>query len=128
MRVGITASRYGITMRQEAGFVAICSVATELHHGNCVGGDVQLVRVLMRHNKACRLIGHPGNSPEWQAQIESDEEFAPKPNLDRNADIVEWCDVLVAAPQSLTEKLRSGTWATIRMARKAGKPVIILDP
>jgi hypothetical protein len=34
---------------------------------------------------------------------------------------------LIATPESLTEELRSGTWATIRYARKIKKPCLILD-
>jgi hypothetical protein len=35
---------------------------------------------------------------------------------------------VIAAPMSSAEILRSGTWATIRYARKAGKPVLIIWP
>jgi predicted Rossmann fold nucleotide-binding protein DprA/Smf involved in DNA uptake len=46
--------------------------------------------------------------------------------LERNHLIVAACDVLNAAPLQDEEILRSGTWATIRYARKAGKTVIQL--
>lgn len=48
-----------------------------------------------------------------------------KPYLERNNDIVKNSDVLVACPASKTEVLRSGTWATIRKARKAKIEVFI---
>lgn len=38
----------------------------------------------------------------------------------RNDALVTYGDVLLAFPKSATERLRSGTWATIRRARKAG--------
>lgn len=41
----------------------------------------------------------------------------------RNDAIVAHSDVLLAFPQTCTEVLRSGTWATIRRARKAGVEV-----
>lgn len=52
----------------------------------------------------------------------------PAEYLDRNHAIVDECSVLIAAPRSLTEEQRSGTWATVRYARKMGRPVVILDP
>lgn len=38
----------------------------------------------------------------------------------RNDRLVEHSDVLLAFPRSWREELRSGTWATVRRARKAG--------
>lgn len=55
-------------------------------------------------------------------------EYPVKPPLKRNYDIVDACDILLAAPRTLTEELRSGTWATIRYARKTGKKYLILAP
>jgi hypothetical protein len=36
--------------------------------------------------------------------------------------------VVIACPFERTEQQRSGTWATVRMARKAGKPLVIVYP
>jgi predicted Rossmann fold nucleotide-binding protein DprA/Smf involved in DNA uptake len=52
----------------------------------------------------------------------------PKAPLDRNRDIVDAAAVLIAAPKEMTETLRSGTWATVRYARKQGKQVWIVWP
>lgn len=43
----------------------------------------------------------------------------------RNDRIVAYSDVLLAWPLTAVEELRSGTWATIRRARKQGKEVRI---
>ena len=50
----------------------------------------------------------------------------PKDYLVRNQDIVNSCDVLFATPKDDEEVLRSGTWATIRRGKKAGKKVIVV--
>lgn len=52
----------------------------------------------------------------------------PRPPLERNRDVVDASDVLLACPGGMAEEQRSGTWATIRYARKAGKPVVIVWP
>ena len=53
---------------------------------------------------------------------------APKGYLDRNHDIVDAADVLIAAPSGTTEKRRSGTWATVRYARKLGRTICVVLP
>lgn len=50
------------------------------------------------------------------------------PYLQRNKVIVDRCGVLVAAPGEAQEQLRSGTWSTIRYARRVGRPVIMVLP
>jgi hypothetical protein len=49
-----------------------------------------------------------------------------KPPFERNEDIADMCDILIAAPKAATEVLRSGTWATIRHARRIGRQVVLL--
>ncbi len=46
--------------------------------------------------------------------------------LDRNRDIVAAVSILIAAPETDIEEQRSGTWATVRYARKKGIPVVIV--
>ncbi len=77
---------------------------------------------------------------EGQAQLTLWEEPEPeacevnarilgkKPYLARNRDIVNAADVLIAGPGGMEEIMRSGTWATVRYARKKQKPVIIVYP
>lgn len=45
--------------------------------------------------------------------------------MKRNDALVEHCDILLAFPETPEEQRRSGTWATVRRARKAGKEVHI---
>jgi predicted Rossmann fold nucleotide-binding protein DprA/Smf involved in DNA uptake len=51
----------------------------------------------------------------------------PLPYLERNHAIVNESDFLIAAPDG-PETLRSGTWATVRYARKVGKRVLVIMP
>lgn len=50
-------------------------------------------------------------------------ELVPGGHLKRDDRIVYHSDVLVAFPKTRNEVMRSGTWATIRRARKKGIPV-----
>jgi hypothetical protein len=53
--------------------------------------------------------------------------FPEKSYLDRNHDIVDSCSILLALPTG-QEILPSGTWATIRYARRAAVPVLLRLP
>ncbi len=46
----------------------------------------------------------------------------------RDKDIVNPAERMIAAPAGTTEELRSGTWATIRYARKKKVPLSIVWP
>lgn len=45
-----------------------------------------------------------------------------------NRDIVAETDELIATPKGFQEERRSGTWATVRYALKARKPVTVIWP
>lgn len=102
----------------------------ELHHGDCVGADEE-ADVAARGSGVPRVI-HPPQEQSQQAYCQTTEGKIQvrnrKPYLERNHDIVDETDILIAAPGSTNEALRSGTWATVRYARKQGKRIIILYP
>jgi hypothetical protein len=50
-----------------------------------------------------------------------------KEYLARDGEIARRCDIGIAAPRTDKEEIRSGTWATVRRMRTAGKPVIFLS-
>jgi len=52
----------------------------------------------------------------------------PAPYLERNRAIVDAGDIVLAAPQTLEEQQRSGTWATVRYGRRLGRLVVLLAP
>jgi len=58
----------------------------------------------------------------------SDIRRNPKPYLERNHNIVDESELLIACPKSKEEELRSGTWATVRYARKKGVRIILIYP
>ena len=97
----------------------------EFHHGDCVGADE--ITHFYAASLGYRIIIHPPVDPKarafcriWERGVILEE----APYLVRNNDIVKACEVLVAMPKVVgKEERRSGTWATVRYARKAGKDV-----
>jgi hypothetical protein len=130
---GFTGTKNGMTCRQKTAFGKIAihlRDGSEFHHGDCVGADEEAhdIVAVVRESYVINIICHPPINPKARALTDCNKYRKKKPYLDRNRDIVDESDVLIAAPKSLCEELRSGTWATIRYARRQGKPVIILDP
>lgn len=127
MKLGFTGTQYNMTPEQRgevADRIRRWGV-TELHHGDCVGADNEAAIIAKR--ALIVTVGHPPTDNRKRSFFSSDESRPPKPYLDRNRDIVDETDVLLAAPRS-PEQTRSGTWATIRYAVQQGKSVTIVYP
>lgn len=134
-KIGFTGTRKDLTKPQKrqlhARFVGITfyeivNEGVEFHHGDCVGADefaAQEAYVL-----GWRIVAHPPVRALLRAHFaHSDEEREPQHFLDRNHNIVDETDRLIACPEG-PETMRSGTWATIRYALRVGKPVVVIWP
>jgi hypothetical protein len=135
MKVGFTGSRNGMSKEQMAKFKDVLfkyilagTMIEELHHGCCVGADATLVLICITSMPNTVLVAHP---PFEKKLVDrgavglSNVLWPEAPYLVRNQNIVHATDILLAAPNG-PERLRSGTWSTIRYARKHGGEVIIL--
>lgn len=98
----------------------------EARHGDCVGADRDFH--LICKGLGLWIVGYPPIREDRRAWCDFNEERAPREYLDRNKDIVNQSNVLVACPRSAAEELRSGTWSTVRYARKVGVPVLLVLP
>ncbi len=92
-------------------------------HGACKGADIQFHKIVRKvWGKNILIAAFPSTSKSSRIdEIRDDCQFVadPRPPLLRNPDIVDaGCDVLIATPLQMQEILRSGTWATVRYARK----------
>ena len=95
---------------------------TVLHHGDCVGADQECHEAAI--GLGYKIVIHPPSDPKKRAfcTAEADEVRKEFPYLTRNHHIVNETQVLVAMPKVIgKEELRSGTWATVRYARKTGR-------
>lgn len=125
--LGFTGTREGMTTAQYRQFG--CIIATSppalFRHGDCIGSDAQ-AHGLVRTTRAIIHV-HPPTNPANRAFCNGDVIWLPRPYGARDRDIVNRCDRLVATPKG-PEYLRSGTWTTIRYARRIGRPVTIIWP
>lgn len=98
-----------------------------LHLGDCIHADAQAYEEAV--GLGIKTIGHPPKDGKKRAFLEYDEEREPKDYLLRNLDIaMEGVDGLIAAPSGFVEELRSGTWSTVRRARKLRRHIWIVLP
>lgn len=128
MILGFTGTHDGMSLVQKTLFEGVIArlCPREFHHGDCVGADAEAHAIVRRLAPKCDIIIHPPDIDAKRAFCPPDKLHRPRPYLIRNRAIVFCCDAIAAAPKTMTEELRSGTWSTIRYARKAGKPVHLL--
>lgn len=140
MNIGFTGSRKGPTPEQAhclheylKAMIDVVKVES-FHHGCAIGADevaaiyVHTIRGAFDHPL---IVGHPCNlipqTSDFALEL-SDEKHPVAPPLERNRDIVRLTDILLACPSGMAEELRSGTWATIRHAKRFNKPVMMFWP
>lgn len=133
---GFTGTRSSMTNAQRKRFEGLIrhSGVSVLHHGCCVGADQDAHDSCMFFG--VDVIAHP---PTDQSKAFIPKPHATKPGrvlkvndplpyLDRNKRIVEEAEFLIATPGEFNEWRRSGTWATVRHARRCGVPVTVIFP
>jgi hypothetical protein len=150
MKIGFTGTRAGMNDRQrelvKAVLDSLAWAAThgplrlkerpEFYHGGADGADEEadaeaclLGYVITVHPcpgvTADEVTGTNGRGTFNGHEVAWREVLPP---LVRNRNIVDECDLLIAAPKRRAEERRSGTWATVRYARKVGRPTLMVWP
>ena len=133
--IGFTGTRNGMTDQQKH---VVNQILHRLQpewcvHGDCIGADTDFhqICVLLRENspEQFKIRIRPCDITSMRAgNNDYDDEMPVKKPLVRNRDIVTDADLQIGTPSSCKEILRSGTWATLRQARKTGKPLVIVWP
>lgn len=133
MKIGFTGTQKNMTIGQ------VWTVSelfrkyhpSEFHHGDCIGADLEAHSIARyfrdEETLGCKIKVHPPTIKKKRAFCEgADEVFPEKPYLERNMDIVDSTDLLIACPKTMNEELRSGTWQTIRYARRRTHWLVIV--
>jgi hypothetical protein len=123
MKIGFTGTQLGMSQHQKEQFVLKLYELgiTEFHHGDCIGADAEAHDIVREFFPEVKIVGHLPLSNGKRAFRQCDEYRDPLPYLARDHKIVDAVECLIGTPKSDNEILRSGTWATIRYARKIGK-------
>lgn len=97
-----------------------------MYNGDCIGAD--FTAACLARAAGLEVWGLPPINPDKRAFFEFDGQETPHDYRTRNQAIVNGSQLLVACPKEMQEELRSGTWMTIRMARRKGIPICLVWP
>ncbi len=139
-KIGITGSRKGMTKEQKPVYAQFVEkyAPFELHHGDCVGTDEETHKYYYLYDiRNKKIVIHPPTNGTLRAHCHLMLEESPQPikveirdekdYLDRNRDIVDETDFLLAFPnKETTNQYRGGTWYTIRYAVSLDKRVFVV--
>jgi len=127
--VGFSGTRKGMTTLQLGSARELLNSLdpVAVHHGDCVGADADFHK-LCRH-QGIPIVIHPPTQDRARAMCNGPNVtiLPPQHYLVRNRGIIDACNVMVAAPAG-PEVVRSGTWSTVRYAKKKGKTVYLILP
>ncbi len=132
--LGFTGTRAGMTAAQRDALPGVTSPFPDrVVFGGAVGADEEFGLFVMTRWEGsvvtCALEVYPASADRWKRWVPYAATLAaPMPPLARDLLIVKSCDRLLACPGTMTEIIRSGTWATTRYARKARKRITIVLP
>lgn len=135
LSIGFTGTSLGASRDQLAVGRRLLNEEYELgarifRHGCCVGADEEFARIA--RETGYEIVGYPGRpvGDPMRSTFRNDYEFlvptGRNPELKRNRRIVASSSRLLAAPRGDREVVRSGTWSTVRYARKTGVPVDLI--
>ncbi len=135
MRIGFTGSSRTVQVEQRVELGSLLKKlyrqgrpfgSVWLHHGDCMMADEHAAEIARR--LGYKIHCHPPINNRRRAWADGDAFEAPLPYLDRNRAIVRASNELIAMPDTMSERIRSGTWATVRYAREVGTKITILWP
>jgi hypothetical protein len=121
---GFTGTRNGLNDSQKKQIIDLLKndldngKIIEVHYGDCIGADTDFHNICNNLSSNIKIIIHPPNIYTIRSFCKSNYIHQPKAYLDRNKNIVDSCNILIGCPMNEQEILRSGTWSTIRYAKK----------
>src|SRR5690606_27684726 len=91
---------------------------------DCIGADATAAAHAWQLGYT--LVAHPPTeTTRLRAWAPAHVSLGGKPYLERNRDIVDATEVLIACPKGF-ETVRSGTWSTVRYARTLSRPILLV--
>jgi hypothetical protein len=128
--LGFTGTRMGLTMKQRRTLEEFTrqNKIHVLHHGDCIGSDHAMHEIVRRIQPLALITIHPPSIARMRAYCDADTLRPELPYLQRNKNIVDNCDILIACPRENLATPRSGTWSAVRYAQKIGRKLFIIAP
>lgn len=133
IRIGFTGTRTGLRNEQKTQIIDILNNYDNIivSHGDCVGADTDFHDLCLEYRKnnpekTLKIHIYPPNNIAMRSFNDGDKIMEEKPYLKRNLDIISNSDILIGCPiDKNNEVMRSGTWSTIRQAKKRNMKTFI---
>jgi hypothetical protein len=133
LNIGFTGTKRGMTLFQESWLYSTLDAYSAepgerwFLHGDCVGADFNAADIAFR--LGFKIWVFPPVNEKFRGKYYNvNRAEAPAKYLVRDHAIVDNCDFLIGMPGDNYEMRRSGTWASIRYAKKLDKPVWVCYP
>ncbi len=130
MNLGFTGTRSALTFPQvEALRIALDAWGPGyFRHGDCIGADAT-AHMNAQAVGSWHILVFPPEDPKYRAWCGGSNVSiqGPRPYIERNKFIVDHSDRMLAMPDG-PERLRSGTWSTVRYAAKTGVDATVVMP
>lgn len=126
--VGFTGTRAELPREQWntlSATLADRNLGEQFHSGQCVGADEEAHHLAVAYGYRTHVW--PPINRKFRAHYKGDVMHTAMTYGNRNLAIVQHADILIACPPGAEQDWpRSGTWMTVRIARKLGVPRIII--
>ena len=134
--IGFSGTRNGgMSFEQISTIIRIldsCGNYIIVNHGDCQGMDAEFHQLCIEYrnqhpDKKIVIRIFPPTIQTMRAHCDGDIMMSAQPYITRNKTILQYSSMLIACPKNkVQEELRSGTWSTIRQAKKLKIKTIIL--
>jgi len=119
-KLGFTGTREGLNEAQTSWLRAFLfeNPPDQAGHGACMGADIDFHNLVREVVPSCKIIAWPSTSNATRRECDADvvhDLMAPKK---RDQLIVNFANYFVGCPHTDYEITQSGTWMTLRMARR----------
>jgi len=135
--LAFTGTRRGLTDAQRSALRVVLAgyPGATLHNGCAEGADEECLELVYSGILGrCSVVLHPAHllrfiwAQSWQVGFNGHADLRGVAGpLERNRRMVDAASVVIACPHGPEER-RSGTWSTVRYARKRGRDVVIVWP
>lgn len=125
--VTFTGTQVGMTRKQQKNVAKLLQKMSPslVLHGDCIGADSQFHTIAREQQIDIHI--RPCTIENKRAFTDGKILAPPEDPIARNHKMVDQSDAVIAAPKG-EETLRSGTWATVRYAKKIGISVWVIFP
>lgn len=129
----VTGTREGMTEDQYDTVIKILpslfdKYGNVFRHGDCIGVDDEMGNIVSQLYSDVKIFIHPPSNPKYRAFNSFGSILPEEPYLTRDHKMVDMADFFLGFPKGMEQELRSGTWATIRYARKVKRSGMVIYP